>query len=36
MRIGERKYNSTHSLASALDIGEWPGSRSGCFKNKEG
>jgi hypothetical protein len=29
--LGEWRCNSTHSLTSALDGGEWPGSRPGRF-----
>jgi hypothetical protein len=29
-------YISTHSLASALDGGEWSASRPGCFSPREG
>jgi hypothetical protein len=29
--IGEWRYNSTHSLTSALDGGDWSASRSDCF-----
>jgi hypothetical protein len=29
--LGEWRYRSTHSLTSALEWGEWPASRPGCF-----
>jgi hypothetical protein len=31
----EWRYSSTHSLASALDGGEWPASRPGRFTPRE-
>jgi hypothetical protein len=33
--IGEWRYSSTHSFASALDRGEWSASRPGRFTIKE-
>jgi hypothetical protein len=33
--LGEWRYVSTHSLASALDGGEWSASRSGHFTPRE-
>jgi hypothetical protein len=33
--LGEWKYSSTHSLTSALDVGEWSNSRSGRFTPRE-
>jgi hypothetical protein len=33
--VGEWRYNSTHSLTSALDGGEWSGSRPGRFTPRE-
>jgi hypothetical protein len=33
--LGEWKYSSTHSLTSALDGGEWSGSRPGHFIPRE-
>jgi hypothetical protein len=33
--LGEWRYNSTHSLTSALDGGEWSASRPGHFTPRE-
>jgi hypothetical protein len=33
--LGEKRYSSTHSLTSALDVGEWSASRSGRFTPRE-
>jgi hypothetical protein len=33
--LGEWRYSSTHTLASALDGGEWSASRSGRFTPRE-
>jgi len=33
--LEECRYNSTHSLTSALDGGEWSASRSGRFTSRE-
>jgi hypothetical protein len=33
--LGEWRYNSTHSLTSALDGGEWSDSRTGRFTPRE-
>jgi hypothetical protein len=33
--LGEWKYNSAHSLISALDTGEWSASRPGRFTPRE-
>jgi hypothetical protein len=33
--IGERRYSSTHSLASELDGGEWSASHHGRFTPRE-
>jgi hypothetical protein len=33
--LGEWRYSSTHSLTSALDVGEWSVSRPGRFPPKE-
>jgi hypothetical protein len=33
--LGKWRYNSTHSLTSALDGGEWSASRPGRFTPRE-
>jgi hypothetical protein len=33
--FGEWRYRSTHSLTSAIDVGEWSASRSGPFNSRE-
>jgi hypothetical protein len=33
--VEEWRYNSNHSLTSALDGGEWPALRSGRFTSRE-
>jgi len=33
--LGEWMYSSTHSLTSAVDVGEWSASRSGRFIPRE-
>jgi hypothetical protein len=34
--LGQWRYNSTHSLTSALDGGEWSAQRPGHFTPREG
>jgi hypothetical protein len=33
--VGEWRYSSSHSLTSALDVGEWSASRPGRFTPRE-
>jgi hypothetical protein len=34
-RMGQWRYSFTHSLTSALDVGEWSASRHGRFTPRE-